>query len=71
MNESAVVKARVLRISLWSALNEAIYSVGPIADNLRITELMYHPADAPDGDPNAEFIELKNIGVPEYIACRR
>ncbi len=41
----------------WSALNEAVYSVGPIAENLRITELMYHPKD-----PNAEYVELLNIG---------
>ncbi|MBN1845276.1 MAG: lamin tail domain-containing protein, partial [Sedimentisphaerales bacterium] len=29
---------------------------------LRITEIMYHPPDAPQGDPDAEFIELRNIG---------
>jgi hypothetical protein len=62
LNESTLVKARVLDSSEWSALNEAAYSIGPIADNLRITEMMYHPADAPLGDPNAEFIELKNVG---------
>ncbi len=37
-----------------------------ILDNLRITELMYNPADPPPGNPNNnddfEFIELKNIG---------
>jgi len=31
--------------------------VGPVAENLRITELMYHPED-----PNAEYIELLNSG---------
>jgi len=57
------VKARALVASEWSALNEATFAVGPIADNLRITEIMYHPQDtnAPN-DPNTEFIELKNIG---------
>lgn len=30
--------------------------------NLRITEIMYHPPDAPAGDPEAEFIELQNVG---------
>ena len=30
--------------------------------NLRITEIMYHPAQPPVGEPNAEFIELHNIG---------
>lgn len=39
-------------------MNEAIFAVGPVAENLRITEIMYHPQD-----PNTEFIELKNIGT--------
>ncbi|GAG26285.1 unnamed protein product, partial [marine sediment metagenome] len=49
--------------STWSALNEATFAVGPVAENLRITEMMYHPQDTGDpiNDPNAEFIELKNI----------
>jgi hypothetical protein len=58
------IKARIrYSTSDWSALNEAIFAVTPIKDNLRITEIMYHPPDANDGsDPNTEFIELKNIG---------
>ncbi|UCF16179.1 MAG: lamin tail domain-containing protein, partial [Phycisphaerales bacterium] len=55
---SAIVKARTLIGRTWSALSEATFSVGPIAENLRITEIMYHPQD-----PNEEFIELKNIGT--------
>jgi hypothetical protein len=39
-------------------LNEAVFAVGPVAQNLRISEIHYHPAD----DPNAEFIELTNVG---------
>jgi len=62
LNESTLVKARVLKSSEWSALNEVAFGIGPIADNLRITEMMYHPADAPLGDPNAEFVEVKNVG---------
>lgn len=58
LNHSVHVKARVLNGGTWSALNEATFAVGPVADNLRITEIMYHPQD-----PNAEFIELKNIGA--------
>ncbi|MHC4501339.1 MAG: CotH kinase family protein, partial [Planctomycetota bacterium] len=54
-------KARINNSGDWSALNEATFAVGPVADNLRITEIMYHPDDAPSGDPNGEFIELKNI----------
>lgn len=60
---SAIVKARVLSGSVWSALNEAIFAVGPVAQSLRVSEVMYHPLDTgnPD-DPNTEFIELTNIG---------
>lgn len=54
---SVVVKARALNGSTWSAIHEARYAVGPIVESLRITELMYHPQD-----PNAEFIELQNVG---------
>jgi len=56
------VKARAQSGRTWSALNEAVFAVGPVADNLRITEIMYHPQDIGDpNDPNEEFIELKNI----------
>ncbi|MGE5295574.1 MAG: lamin tail domain-containing protein [Solirubrobacterales bacterium] len=58
LTESACVKARALSGSAWSALNEAVYAVGPVAESLRISEIQYHPAT----DPNAEFIELTNIG---------
>ena len=59
---STRVKARTLIGTEWSALNEAVFAVGPVAQNLRITEIMYHPADVPAGEPNTEFIELRNIG---------
>jgi hypothetical protein len=62
-NKSSCVKARVLDGITWSALNETIFAVGPLTDNLRITEIMYHPQNIGDpNDPNEEFIELKNIG---------
>jgi hypothetical protein len=57
INHSVQIKARSYD-PLWSALNETTFSVGPIAESIRITELMYHPAD-----PNSEFIELMNIGT--------
>lgn len=67
ITETTQLKARVLDGSTWSALNEAVYAVGPVADYLRITEIMYHPQDTGDPeDPNEEFIELKNIG-PETL----
>jgi hypothetical protein len=60
--KSARVKARALSGTTWSALNEAVFAVGPVAQGLRISELMYHPLDtgSPD-DPNTEFIEITNI----------
>ena len=63
LTKTTQVKARVLDRGTWSALNEAVFAIGPVKENLRITELMYHPADTnePD-DPNEEFIELTNIG---------
>ena len=54
---SVNVKARVLSDNTWSALNEAVYAVGYVAQSLRITEIMYNPID-----PNEEYIELQYIG---------
>ena len=50
------VRARVLDDGTWSALEEVTFSPRSVAEGLRITEIMYHPAG-----PNAEFIELCNI----------
>ncbi len=58
LSETVQIKARILNNGQWSALHETLYSVGPILENLRITELMYHPVS-----PNTEFIELQNIGT--------
>ncbi len=63
-DKSTQVKARILDGTTWSALNEAVFAIGPVAENLRVTELMYHPKNTGDpNDPNEEFIELKNIGL--------
>jgi len=57
LTESSNVKARVLDGSTWTAMNEANFAVGPVAESLRITEIMFNPQDA-----NEEYIELSNIG---------
>ncbi len=63
IDHSVCLKARSLVGTTWSALNEAVFAVGPVAESLRISEIMYHPQDAGDpDDPNAEFIELTNVG---------
>jgi len=63
LTESAHIKARTFD-GRWSALNETVYAVGPVAQSLRISEIMYHPLDTGNpADPNAEYIELTNIGA--------
>ena len=72
INESTIVKSRAFKSGEWSALNEANFLVSETAgkNNLRISEVHYHPAD-PTADEIAagftdaddfEFIELVNIG---------
>jgi hypothetical protein len=61
LEKSRVVKSSVLLDGKWSALNEAVYGVGTVAESLRIAEIMYHGLD-----PNDEFIDLVNIGT-EFI----
>jgi hypothetical protein len=63
LKQSARVKARALAGTTWSALNEAVFAVGPVAESLRISEIMYHPQDTgKPNDPNTEYVELTNIG---------
>ena len=57
------VSARVLDEDAWSALNEATYVLPVVAENLRVTEIMYHPQALPSGHPDAEFVELQNVGT--------
>ena len=58
LTASSNVKARSLNGSIWSALNEADFAIGPVAENLRITEIMFNPPDAKE-----EFVELSNTGA--------
>ncbi|MEN6335646.1 MAG: lamin tail domain-containing protein [Phycisphaerales bacterium] len=66
LSRSVQVKARALSGSTWSALNEAVFGVGPVAESLRISEIMYHPAseisDLKSQISDAEYVELTNIG---------
>jgi len=57
LSQSTWLKARTRSGRTWSALNEAVFAVGPLVENLRITEIMYNPQA-----PNAEFVELQNMG---------
>jgi hypothetical protein len=61
-----LIRARIRDGETWSALNEALFAFdGDPASTvpLRVLKLMYHPPDAPAGDPNAEFVELINVGT--------
>ncbi len=59
LSRSTVVKARTRNGNTWSALAEAVFAVGPVKESLRISEIMFHPAE----DPNTGYVELTNVGV--------
>ncbi|MGJ8725342.1 MAG: lamin tail domain-containing protein [Roseibacillus sp.] len=67
LSESTEVQARVLSGSTWSALTCATFEVSELSP-LRVTEIMYHPAEGESGDElnygdeEFEFIELLNTG---------
>ena len=62
LTETTHVKARAFS-GEWSALSEAVFAVGPVAESLRVSEIMYHPPETGDpADPNTEYIELTNVG---------
>ena len=58
IRDYSVVKARILSGQNWSALNEAVFQLPPVYDDLRISEIMYNPP----GGQDLEFIELENSG---------
>jgi len=73
LDGTTLVKARVRApgntYSPWSGLTQATFAVDVLPAHLRVTELMYNPADADpaQGEPDVdndrfEFIELKNTG---------
>jgi len=63
LTESTQVKARAF-LGVWSAVHDAVFAVGPVTESLRISEIMYHPAETGSpNDPNTEYIELTNIGI--------
>ena len=66
INESVRVTARVRHNGIWSALNEALFTIQQDFSGLAVIEIMYHPkAEAGvDGD-EYEFLELQNLGSNE------
>ncbi|MGI8604613.1 MAG: lamin tail domain-containing protein [Verrucomicrobiales bacterium] len=64
INATTTVKARALNGTVWSALNEATFTIGSISPAVRITEIHYNPRNS-QGGSSAEFIELQNTGATE------
>lgn len=60
LSRSAELRARTWAEGAFSALQTQRFSVGPIADSLRMTEILYHPDPC---DPNTEFVEVGNRGL--------
>ncbi len=83
LDRTTWLKARTRRIDgTWSALLDMFYQIGTPAnfDNLKITEIHYHPTDPEteaelalsDSDNDFEFIELQNVtdGEIDLSLCR-
>jgi hypothetical protein len=68
LGENTLVKARVRSAGQWSALTEAPFTIDRV-HNLRVTEIMYHPAPGPAELPymeeDYEYLELANIGAAQ------
>ncbi len=63
IHQTTCVRARVLDGMDWSAGQEAEFRILNGTENLRITELHYHPlGDTANESGEYEFIEFKNIG---------
>ncbi len=62
LTESVVVRARALKGQIWSAMSEAVFSVGSVDDSVRVSEIMYNPVDNDSPHTSREFIELTNVG---------
>jgi hypothetical protein len=59
LTQSVTVKARTWSGRGWSALNKATYVVGPVAENLFVTQIMSQTSQG----SNEAFVELANIGA--------
>ena len=66
INKFTFIRARTLNGTDWSPINDVQFWIAEGFDNLKITEIHYHPLDESesfDNDGFYEFIELKNIGA--------
>ncbi|MEE8452309.1 MAG: lamin tail domain-containing protein, partial [Thermoguttaceae bacterium] len=74
MNDSTHVRTRVFNGGEWSPLSKTTFYID-IASDIRITELMYNPADPTPAEIAAghtnnddfEYIEIKNLSTTESL----
>jgi hypothetical protein len=70
LNQTTTVRARIRNGAQWSAANKATFTYDMAA--LRVTEVMYHPADPPAGgtltESDFEFVEVQNTSsAPLFV----
>ncbi len=64
INSTSLIKARILIGTFWSALHEIILCTPGGTQNLKVTEIHYHPFGTEFADHKAyEFLELKNTST--------
>jgi len=67
-NQSATLKARVKDGTEWSALHKLNLFVDADLDGLKLTEIMYHPADFGEvSGTELEFLEIKNTSTTSTV----
>ena len=64
VNTTVVMKARILNGTTWSAIHKIVLYTDNETENIKVTEIHYHPLDGDNvSDNEYEFLELKNIGT--------
>ncbi len=64
LNESSHIKARTFYNGEWSAMNNRLFLVPDDLNDIKITEIHYHPQEPGLVDESEyEFIEIKNTGT--------
>ena len=64
LDGSAHIKARVFYNNQWSAASDQYFIIPGDFNDLKITEIHYHPLDAADLENREfEFVEIKNTGT--------
>jgi hypothetical protein len=64
LNQSTHIKARTLSGNEWSAAHDMVFVIPQELNNLKVTEIHYHPLAGDSLDHHLfEFIELKNTGT--------